>query len=146
MTWPCHPTTLTWAGVTCSYLRPTLPTAKPLAMQALSYVSRHIGNTEYFLEPARPTRNNNNLWELKRILERYGWLERCGWLECFVWLGCHFMSAALEGLDRKALIQGNIFFSERNYLALVSNDLNLLIINRPGVAGAVLQSRSSFIE
>ena len=30
--------------------------------------------------------NNNNLRELKRIPERYGWLERCGWLECLGWL------------------------------------------------------------
>ena len=65
-------------------------------------------------------------------MERYGWLERCGWLECFGWLGCHCMSAALEGLDWMALIQGKLFFnSELNDIALVNNDL----INRPGVAG-----------
>ena len=61
-------------------------------------------------------------------MERYGWLERCGWLECFGWLGCHCMSAALEGLDWKALLQGKLFFnSELHDIALVSNDL----IKRP---------------
>ena len=65
-------------------------------------------------------------------MERYGWLERCGWLECFGWLGCHCMSAALEGLDWMALIQGKLFFYiELNDIALVNYDL----INRPGVAG-----------
>ena len=44
--------------------------------------------------------------------------------------GC--MSAVLEGLDWKALIQGKLpFNSEINDIALVNNDL----INRPGVAG-----------
>ena len=42
------------------------------------------------------------------------------------------MSAVLEGLDWKALIQGKLpFNSEINDIALVNNDL----INRPGVAG-----------
>ena len=59
-----------------------------------------------------------------RILEGHGWLERCGWLECFKWLRCHCRSAALEGLNWKALIlQGKIFNnSEFDDVALVSND------------------------
>ena len=84
----------------------------------------------------------NNLRGLKRILKRYGWLERCGWLECFGWLGCHCMSAALEGLAWKALIQGTIIFkSDLNVIALV----NINLINRSGVAGAFLQTPLSLI-
>ena len=40
-------------------------------------------------------------------MERYGWLERSGWLECFGWLGYYYSHASLEGLNWKALIQGN---------------------------------------
>ena len=47
------------------------------------------------------------------------------------------MSAALEGLDWKAFIQGTIIFnSDLNGIALVNIDL----INRPGVARAFLQT------
>ena len=53
--------------------------------------------------------NNNNIRELNRIVERYGGLERCGRLDYFGWLGCHCMSAALEGVNRKALIWGFFF-------------------------------------
>ena len=54
--------------------------------------------------------NNNNLRELKRIPEHYGWLEGCGWLECLGWLRFYCTSASLEGLDLMALIQRKIFF------------------------------------
>ena len=52
-------------------------------------------------------------------MECYGWLERCGWLECFGWLGCHCMSAALEGLDWKALIQGELFVNSEQMILLL---------------------------
>ena len=56
-----------------------------------------------------------------------GWNVVVGWN---VLGGC--MSAALEGLDWKARIQGKLIFnSEINDIALVNIDL----INRPGVAG-----------
>ena len=43
---------------------------------------------------------------------------------------CHYRFAALEGLDLKALIQQEklFFYSEFNDVALVSDDLNFLII------------------
>ena len=51
----------------------------------------------------------NKLRGLKRYLERFGWLERSGWLECFGWIGCHYSLAALEALNWRAIIQGNIY-------------------------------------
>ena len=56
----------------------------------------------------------NKLRGLKRYLECFGWLERSGWLECFGWLGCHCSHAALEGLNWKAIIQGNIYLLKLN--------------------------------
>ena len=51
----------------------------------------------------------NKLRGLKRYLKCCGWLERSGWLECFGWLGCHCSHAALEGLNWKDLLQGDIY-------------------------------------
>ena len=66
--------------------------------------------------------DNNKLRGLKRHLEHYGWLERCGCLDWFCWLGSHCRHSALEGLNYKALIQGNLFLNrEFSDVDLVSN-------------------------